>query len=234
MRNYSFSIDGVVIKSDKTEENFYYNPQSKQWRSSDTPYIISRKYIIENLWWINHESYLKAIEDLSRDIQTAIFELKAFNIFGEGRNFSLYDFIEIILKERRKYYNMMMELSNERDNFKKQKIQLKKIKINNVGEIPYCLNQINGIYQPEITIQPRVYFLLKNKKVVYVGQTREPWPKRIFTHLKDKDFDSVYCLNCNLDELNSIEGEYIEFFNPIYNKLKPGCRKNNREEAQAS
>lgn len=64
-----------------------------------------------------------------------------------------------------------------------------------------------------------VYFLLKNKKIVYVGQTTNGL-NRIKQHLLDcnKDFDDFKILKCDESELEELESNYIIKYNPIYNK----------------
>lgn len=70
----------------------------------------------------------------------------------------------------------------------------------------------------EILPPPRdvfVYFLLKDGEVVYVGQTREG-VTRPYSH-KDKDFDTVRIIKCEIDELDYLEEKYIVKYKPIYN-----------------
>ena len=63
-----------------------------------------------------------------------------------------------------------------------------------------------------------VYFLLKDKEVVYVGQTTQN-VIRPFSH-KDKIFDSVAVIYQSEDKekLNEIEEFYIKKYSPRYNK----------------
>jgi hypothetical protein len=64
-----------------------------------------------------------------------------------------------------------------------------------------------------------IYFLLKNKKIVYVGQTTNGL-NRIKEHLLDcnKEFDDFKIIKCNESELKELENNYIIKFNPEYNK----------------
>lgn len=62
-----------------------------------------------------------------------------------------------------------------------------------------------------------VYFLIKDNTIVYVGQTTKGL-FRVNQHIYDKDFDSYFFLECKLNELNSIETQYIIMFKPKYNK----------------
>lgn len=90
---------------------------------------------------------------------------------------------------------------------KKQKkiIQIKDIK------------NIEKLYIKDI---PKIYFLLKNKEVVYVGRTENKWPGRILAHLKEnkKDFDEVYSINVEKKNIDKIEKYYIKKYKPKYNK----------------
>lgn len=63
-----------------------------------------------------------------------------------------------------------------------------------------------------------VYFLLNNKEVVYVGQTKTGLA-RVYNHTKSKKFDEIYVIVCDdIDELNYLEGYYIVKYTPKYNK----------------
>ena len=53
-----------------------------------------------------------------------------------------------------------------------------------------------------------IYFLCKDKEVIYVGQTKQGL-YRPFSHT-DKDFDEIMIYNCEEKELDNIENEYIE------------------------
>lgn len=64
---------------------------------------------------------------------------------------------------------------------------------------------------------PCIYFLLKNEKVVYIGQT-EYGLKRILCHVTDKHFDTIKILKCDKEHLNEIETELIAKYQPNYNK----------------
>lgn len=67
--------------------------------------------------------------------------------------------------------------------------------------------------------QTGVYFLLKNNKIVYVGQTKRGFFNRISFHLKsNKEFDNFTFLPIIEDELDFWENMYIVKFHPKYNK----------------
>lgn len=61
-----------------------------------------------------------------------------------------------------------------------------------------------------------IYFLLKNCEVVYVGKTQHGLTRPL-SH-RDKDFDEIKILYCNLDELDVLEDTYIQKYRPTYNK----------------
>ena len=61
-----------------------------------------------------------------------------------------------------------------------------------------------------------VYFLIKDKQIVYVGKT-ENGISRIFVH-KDKDFDSYSFFNVARSDLDWIESVNIIHYKPTYNK----------------
>jgi predicted GIY-YIG superfamily endonuclease len=64
-----------------------------------------------------------------------------------------------------------------------------------------------------------IYFLIKSKKIVYIGQTKR-FPKRIYEH-PDKEFDSYKFIYCKKEMLIHYEQRWIRFFRPKYN-LKVG------------
>ena len=61
-----------------------------------------------------------------------------------------------------------------------------------------------------------VYFLIKNKSVVYVGQSTSVY-SRISTHQHIKDFDSIAWVPCELHILDRLESLYIHTFRPPLN-----------------
>lgn len=67
-----------------------------------------------------------------------------------------------------------------------------------------------------------VYFLLKEKEVVYIGQTINK--SRIKQHEKDKDFDSVWFVPCKIPYQIRLEemllSKYITKYNKRYNEKK--------------
>jgi len=70
---------------------------------------------------------------------------------------------------------------------------------------------------------PCVYFLCKDKKVVYIGQTVDLYD-RINSHLRDgrKEFDEVYYVSIPTSELSKVESAFIKVFKPKYNYGRDG------------
>lgn len=60
-----------------------------------------------------------------------------------------------------------------------------------------------------------IYFLCQGDVVVYVGQTKAGL-YRPFSH-KDKKYDNVKVIPCKLNELNTLEQQFIEKYKPRYN-----------------
>jgi len=67
-----------------------------------------------------------------------------------------------------------------------------------------------------------VYFLVKNRQVVYVGQSKNVF-SRITKHT-DKDFDSVACVPCLAESLDVLESLYIHLLQPTLNGSTTGKR----------
>lgn len=61
-----------------------------------------------------------------------------------------------------------------------------------------------------------IYFLMKDKQVVYIGQTEQP-ASRIHGHSK-KEFNCVCLFPCILENRNRLEVDLIRHFRPKYNK----------------
>jgi excinuclease UvrABC nuclease subunit len=62
-----------------------------------------------------------------------------------------------------------------------------------------------------------VYFLIANKKIVYVGQSHNI-PGRVAEHMLSKEFDSFAFVPAKKEELDSLERAYINKFLPVYNR----------------
>jgi|APGre2960657373_1045057.scaffolds.fasta_scaffold96680_2 hypothetical protein len=61
-----------------------------------------------------------------------------------------------------------------------------------------------------------VYFLVLEKRIVYVGQSTNVFT-RILTHAQSKEFDSYVYIPCEKDMLNKLESLYIHFLSPPLN-----------------
>lgn len=85
----------------------------------------------------------------------------------------------------------------------------------------YSINEILTkkvkLVKSETTHCGYVYFLIQNNKVVYVGKS-ENVEARIFSHIKNKIFDSYSIFEVNHQDMNIIEGANIMRYKPIYNK----------------
>jgi hypothetical protein len=64
-----------------------------------------------------------------------------------------------------------------------------------------------------------IYFLLKNNRVVYVGQSNNNVLGRISSHLKDKEFDEVYYKSFSVENvMDEYEKKFIMKYRPKFNK----------------
>lgn len=64
-----------------------------------------------------------------------------------------------------------------------------------------------------------IYFLLKNNRVVYIGQSNNNVLGRISSHLKDKDFDEVYYKSFSVENvMDEYEKRFILKYRPKLNK----------------
>jgi hypothetical protein len=90
------------------------------------------------------------------------------------------------------------------------------------GRVPDALTHVSGIKRFEgLRVFCHVYFLLFRGTVVYVGQTNERWPARIFTHIREglKEFDDCWYIEVEKEKLNEVENRYIQQFRPRYNRV---------------
>lgn len=62
-----------------------------------------------------------------------------------------------------------------------------------------------------------VYFLIKDRQLVYVGQSKNV-PQRLLTHHHRGRFDSVCVLPTDLSKLDTVEWYYINLFRPPFNR----------------
>jgi len=68
-----------------------------------------------------------------------------------------------------------------------------------------------------------IYFLIRNSKVVYVGQSRDI-DRRIASHKLDKIFTSYRYILCDEDRLLHYEKRLIRLFRPELNGTPGGAR----------
>lgn len=66
-----------------------------------------------------------------------------------------------------------------------------------------------------------IYFLIKNKEIVYIGRSINP-KSRINKHQKEKDFDSYIIQPTFGKNAAKLEGKYINKFSPKLNKTSHG------------
>lgn len=65
-----------------------------------------------------------------------------------------------------------------------------------------------------------IYFLIKDKNLVYVGKSNNNILSRINSHIKDKEFDSAYYKAISSEELlDEYEKKYILKYKPKHNKI---------------
>lgn len=87
---------------------------------------------------------------------------------------------------------------------------------------PLSIRYLKDLRQiPRYEYPSGIYFLVKDDKVVYVGQSVFPL-QRVETHKKDKEFDRVYMLPVPKSVLNEIEGAFIRLLEPILNGRNGG------------
>ena len=72
----------------------------------------------------------------------------------------------------------------------------------------------------KINVVRGIYFLFRNEKIVYVGQSEDIF-KRVHNHLNSKIFDSWNFIEFQSEDLNEIEANYILLYKPEYNKSIP-------------
>lgn len=63
---------------------------------------------------------------------------------------------------------------------------------------------------------PCIYFLCKDDRIVYIGQSIN-MGMRIAQHTLNKNFDRVFYMNIQKDDLDRVESELIEYYAPEYN-----------------
>jgi predicted GIY-YIG superfamily endonuclease len=64
--------------------------------------------------------------------------------------------------------------------------------------------------------RPCVYFLCKDDRIVYIGQSVN-LSTRLGAHVLGKNFDRVFYMDVSREDLNRVEIELIEYYDPEYN-----------------
>lgn len=88
--------------------------------------------------------------------------------------------------------------------------------VNEFKELP---PQLRSLMVKEVFALPSgscIYFLCKSDRIVYIGQSINIG-MRIAQHILDKNFDRVFYMNIQKDDLDRIESELIEYYAPEYN-----------------
>ena len=87
----------------------------------------------------------------------------------------------------------------------------------NIPEVFFTENEILENRLPiQDVIRSGVYFLIKNERIVYVGQSVNVY-SRIADHYKNKFFSDVFSVPCPRSNLDVLESMYIHTFNPDLN-----------------
>jgi excinuclease UvrABC nuclease subunit len=87
----------------------------------------------------------------------------------------------------------------------------------NIPEVFFTENEIleNKLSIQDV-IRSGVYFLIKNERIVYVGQSVNIY-SRIADHYKNKFFSDVFSVPCPRSNLDVLESMYIHTFSPELN-----------------
>lgn len=72
----------------------------------------------------------------------------------------------------------------------------------------------------KLTKTTGIYYLFKNNKVVYIGQS-EFCERRVYAHCKDKNFGSYFIYSVDKNILSDIEAKEILLYKPKYNQSIP-------------
>ncbi len=100
--------------------------------------------------------------------------------------------------------------------------------LNAIANVPHDLNEVLDAAMP-IGTAMGVYFLIKDKEVVYVGQSIDIYG-RLSKHRADgRDFDSFAFIQCEKALLNDLESLYISAFVPFMNSSLGSVRYRARE-----
>jgi len=88
------------------------------------------------------------------------------------------------------------------------------------SSIPKELSDVPGLAQyTDIHFPPCIYFLVKDDKVIYVGQTTN-LPARLIQHEKDKVYSRAFYITVPRRELDRVERDFIHILQPRLNQKK--------------
>lgn len=127
--------------------------------------------------------------------------------------FNNEEILEWLCKYNLEYVNAIYETKFNIVNFDSGK-ELK------FGALPIELSNIENIYQinlSEVCNVSGIYFLCKNKKILYIGQTVNIH-NRLSQHLKNKEFEDVFFVPVHRMFLDEVERSLINHFAPPLNK----------------
>jgi hypothetical protein len=65
-------------------------------------------------------------------------------------------------------------------------------------------------------LKPGIYILAQGDEAVYIGMSIRPI-QRIADHVGLMVFDSIYVVSCDINELATLESEFIRKYQPKYN-----------------
>ncbi len=100
-----------------------------------------------------------------------------------------------------------------------------------IEKIDYTHDEITESPIP-VSMISGVYFLIKKRRVVYVGQSVDVF-RRISKHAAaDRDFDSFNYLACDPSRLDEVERAYIEALMPDWNETMGGQRKQQKDSGK--
>jgi len=97
--------------------------------------------------------------------------------------------------------------------------------------LPFCKKNYGsslGFFPPHRQNPKAVYFLVKNKRVVYIGCTQRR--DRMFAHRKNKRFDSVYYTFFENNDGWDVEQRLISTFKTKYNKCWYAKKLKNKQK----
>lgn len=84
-------------------------------------------------------------------------------------------------------------------------------------KIPAQLIPLNVQEHFMAPVTPCVYFLCREDRIVYIGQSINI-SQRMAQHIPYKNFDRVFYINVHAEDLNAVESELIEYYNPELNR----------------